>query len=84
VRLQWDPDHGPGGDPVARRAIQLGVRGESLRRFVDEWTVDIEDVSALVAEQRELRGERARLMTPRETVYAPTPAVAARLGLDAA
>jgi hypothetical protein len=84
VRLQWDPDHGPGGDPLARRAIQLGLRGESLRRFVDEWTVDIEDISALVTEQRELRGERARLMTPRETVYSPAPAVAARLGLDAA
>lgn len=83
VRLQWDPDHGPGGDPVTRRAIQLGLRGESLRRFVEEWTVDIEDVSALVAEQRELRDDRARLTTPRETVYAPAPATAARLGLSA-
>jgi hypothetical protein len=27
VRLQWDPDHGPAGDPLPRRAIQLGLRG---------------------------------------------------------
>ncbi len=27
VRLQWDPDHGPSGAPVERRAVQLGLRG---------------------------------------------------------
>ena len=26
VRLQWDPDHAPSGEPEARRAIQLGLR----------------------------------------------------------
>lgn len=31
VRLQWDPDHDPHGNPVARRAIQLGLRGRSKR-----------------------------------------------------
>src|SRR6185295_433401 len=31
VRLQWDPDHDPSGKPVERRAVQLGLRGESLR-----------------------------------------------------
>src|SRR4051794_28063887 len=30
VRLQWDPDHGPSGNPVERRAIQLGLRGAVL------------------------------------------------------
>jgi hypothetical protein len=79
VRLQWDPDHGPTGEPCERRAIQLGLRGEALRCLVEEWTVGVEDLSAFVAEQRELRHDRARLITPRETVY--TPAVAARLGL---
>src|SRR5690242_2664228 len=33
VRLQWDPDHDPSGAPLERRAIQLGLRGEMLRRF---------------------------------------------------
>src|SRR5690349_2623348 len=28
VRLQWDPDHDPHGRPLARRAIQLGLRGD--------------------------------------------------------
>lgn len=28
VRLQWDPDHEPGGESLPRRAIQLGLRNE--------------------------------------------------------
>jgi hypothetical protein len=80
VRLQRDPDYGPTGAPIDRRAIQLGMRGVALRRLDEEWTVDVEDVSALGAEQRELRREHLRLMTPRESVYVVgDSAVVARL-----
>ena len=70
VRLQWDPDHGPPGKPVERRAIQLGLRGEVLARYAREWLLGIEDVSDFVAEQR-ANAEAAyeRLVTPREDVY---------------
>jgi hypothetical protein len=33
VRLQWDPDHGPAGTKLERRAIQLGLRGPVLEAF---------------------------------------------------
>ncbi len=33
VRLQWDPDHGPSGGKLERRALQLGLRGEVLEAF---------------------------------------------------
>jgi hypothetical protein len=71
VRLQWDPDHDPSGHPLARRAIQLGLRGEALARYAGEWLVRIEDVSPLVARQREIvrGGDLDTLLTPRETVY---------------
>jgi hypothetical protein len=71
VRLQWDPDHGPDGAPLERRAIQLGLRGQALERFARDWTVDIEDVSPFVAEQRAIVEARewVKLMTPREDVY---------------
>jgi hypothetical protein len=84
VRLQWDPDHAPGGTPVERRAVQLGLRGATLRRYAEEWTVSIEDVSDFVAAQREhrLSGDHDRLVTPREEVYpVRDAAVAARLGV---
>jgi hypothetical protein len=71
IRLQWDPDHDPSGHPLARRAIQLGLRGEALARYAGEWLVRIEDVSPLVARQREIvrGGDLDTLLTPRETVY---------------
>ena len=36
VRLQWDPDHDPNGEKVERRALQLGLRGATLRRYAQE------------------------------------------------
>ncbi len=47
MRLQWDPDHGPTGGSLERRAIQLGLQGEALRRYSKEWLVDIKDITAL-------------------------------------
>jgi hypothetical protein len=82
VRLQWDPDHSPAGGPLARRAIQLGLRGDVLRRYATEWIVNIEDVSAFVAEQR-ANVSTERLVTPRERVYpVADPEVRRRLGID--
>ena len=34
VRLQWDPDHGPSGESLRRRAIQLGLRNEVSCKLV--------------------------------------------------
>ncbi len=85
VRLQWDPDHDPDGRPLERRAIQLGLRGDALRRFGREWIVRVDNVSAFVVEQREAlrtRGPGA-LVTPSERVHpVEDAAVAKRLGLD--
>jgi uncharacterized protein DUF4291 len=44
VRLQWDPDGDRSGAPVERRAIQLGLRGEALRRYARGWIVEIQDI----------------------------------------
>jgi hypothetical protein len=84
VRLQWDPDHGPRGEKLARRAIQLGLRGEILRRYATT-ALKIEDVTPLVLEGRRRieNGEIATLETPVERVYTPRNAqTAARLGLS--
>jgi Domain of unknown function (DUF4291) len=49
VRLQWDPDHDPAGNPVERRAIQLGLRGEVLARYANEWLLDLQDILEMIA-----------------------------------
>ena len=84
VRLQWDPDHGPGGAKLERRAVQLGLRGEFLRRYGREWIVAIEDISGFVEEQRAHAGAGSLddPVTPAEEVYpVAEAAVAARLGV---
>jgi len=89
VRLQWDPDHGPSGAPLKRRAIQLGLRGDALSHYAREWIVEIEDISAFVAAQKPIAiandgpASASTLVTPREFVYAVAdPAVAARIGVS--
>lgn len=85
VRLQWDPDHDPLGEPQERRAIQLGVRGSVLEKYSREWIVEIEDISSFVESQRQLviGGHLDQLVTPRETVFSiADTAVATRIGLD--
>jgi hypothetical protein len=85
VRLQWDPDHHPKGAKLERRAIQLGLRGEVLEAYGRREVVEVIDLSAFVAEQRErlAGGGVLALITPRERAYRPAdPAVAAWLRLD--
>ena len=84
VRLQFDPDHGPTGNPVERRAIQLGLRGDVLARYARGWLLGIEDISEFVAEQRaNARPPYDRLVTPREEVFPISdPEIVARLGLS--
>jgi hypothetical protein len=86
VRLQWDPDHGPSGAPVERRAVQLGLRGETLRNYARPWITRMEDVSAFCRDQhvRWRDGGDAALVTPREEPYPVTPTARAALGMDAA
>lgn len=70
VRLQWDPDHDPFGQKVERRAIQLGLRGDTIRRYGTEEIISITDISKLVADQRKnLSGDLSDLMVPIEHIY---------------
>ena len=73
VRLQWDPDHHPSGASLDRRAIQLGLRGETLEAFGQHELLEVIDLSEFVAEQRSrLRATGVNaLIMPRERVYRP-------------
>ncbi len=84
VRLQWDPDHDPLGRNLERRAIQLGLRGEMLRRYGQSDLVSIEDITPFVIEQRQhLKEGFAGLQTPFEQIYHPhSTAAAEAVGID--
>ena len=84
VRLQWDPDHGPSGEPLSRRVIQLGLRAEVLARYAKEWIISVEDITAFVHSQvpHVLSGNISSLITPVEMVYPVSDKTARVLGVD--
>ena len=52
VRIQWDPDHNPKGKKLERRAIQIGIKGDLLQKFNNEWIKEITDITDFVKEQK--------------------------------
>jgi hypothetical protein len=63
VRVQWDPERGPGLEVLGYRSLQVGIGG-SLSKTWLEWVVEIEDVTEMagrlreVVEQKRKEGEK--------------------------
>ena len=73
VRVQWDPERDLRLQPLEHRSLQLGLSGEAVHRYVDEWTVDIRDVTPLAHTIHALVTagalDEARAMLPDERLY---------------
>jgi hypothetical protein len=83
VLSQWDPDRGPSGAPLQRKAVQLGLRGAMLREYADYAIMRVEDVTPIVhAARPNARSPFLGLQTPRERVYVlGNPVAVAALGM---
>ncbi|SCF36849.1 protein of unknown function [Micromonospora echinospora] len=84
VRVQWDPERDLDLRPLPHRSLQVGLSGVAVDRYVDDWIVDIRDVTptAHAVRARLVEGDRAgaRSLLPDERPY-PLPAdVAAHIG----
>lgn len=87
VRLQWDPERDLLLRPLPYWSLQIGLSGEAVRRYLGEWIVGIEDITARVRTIHDLvqagRLDEAGERLPVERPY-PLPAdLAARIGADA-
>jgi hypothetical protein len=73
VRVQWDPERDWRlGVVPGVRSLQMGLCGEAVERYVSEWVVRIEDVTAVAREVKRAvdAGVRpARLPCDLERVY---------------
>ncbi|MBT2382034.1 DUF4291 domain-containing protein [Streptomyces sp. ISL-11] len=73
ARVQWDPERDLNLRPLPHRSLQLGLTGEAARRYADEWTVSITDITALAhrihAHVRDGDLDAARRLLPRERPY---------------
>lgn len=86
VRVQWDPERTIHGHALEQRAIQVGLSRQSVERYVNEWTLEIRDITPLIHSLRSLldagRAAEAQQRLPHERIYPTPPALAKRIGMD--
>jgi hypothetical protein len=65
VRVQWDPERDRWLDIVPGvRSIQIGLSGEAVRRYVEEWIVRFEDVTPLAVAAGKSAAARVQVALP--------------------
>lgn len=84
VRVQWDPERTLRLQPLPYRSLQVGLSGEAVHHYVDDWTVGITDVTATAHTIRDLlrTGDdaAAAALLPPEQPYPLPEHVAAVIG----
>ena len=87
VHVQWDPERSLRGAKLEHRSIQVGISRHRIERFVNEWIVGHEDITARVHKMRDFLTagsvDRARRLQPKERPYPVSDDIAARLGMEA-
>lgn len=83
VRVQWDPERDLLSRPLAHRAIQIGLGGEAVERYVSEWIRNITDMTVISRAIFDLihrnRIDEARTKIPTELPYPLDPIIEARI-----
>ncbi len=71
VYCQWDPDRNINGNAINRAAIQIGLKGSTLRDFLDAGICRIEDLTLQVIKWNEQRknGKLNSKVLPVEKLY---------------
>lgn len=87
VRVQWDPDRSPTMEPLEHRAIQVGLSGEAIQRYVHEWITKITDLTRFVHEAHEMVQEEQVIvytpLLPKETIYQISADIGNQIGITA-
>jgi hypothetical protein len=87
VRVQWDPERSLHLGALPFRSLQVGLSGEAVDRYVDEWTTDVTDVTPSVRAIHDLLragDERAATaLLPPERPYPLPPPIATIISASA-
>jgi hypothetical protein len=82
---QFDPVVYASYEDWLYRAIQVGLGGEAVQRYVEEWITQMTDITDFVHEVHELvragQREAYRSLLPQETLYPIPPEIAKCLGI---
>lgn len=73
ARVQWDPERDIDLHALPHRAIQVGITGIAVEKYVNEWITQIDDITTRVQHIRELvktgKREEALSLLPDEQPY---------------
>lgn len=71
IRCQWDPERDIDGNPLDYRSIQLGIRGNAVKKYVTEWITNITDITDYVhiLDSKRKNKEDISALLPCEQVY---------------
>ena len=84
VRIQWDPERDLHLQPQEHRAIQIGLSGEAVKLYANEWIQNITEVTGLATKIYSLldnnNTNEAKCMLPQEIDYPISDEIKAHLG----
>ncbi len=73
VVIQWDPERDIQLNKLDYRSIQIGIKNEAVEKYVNEWIVNITNITSECQHIKALvdKGEieRAKLLLPDEQIY---------------
>lgn len=73
VRIQWDPERDIYLQRLDYRSLQVGLSGEAVERYVNDWIVNITEITPLAEQIRTLiqskQFEQAIALLPKESPY---------------
>jgi hypothetical protein len=85
VRIQWDPDRDIFLQCHNYKAIQIGLSDEALRKYISEWIMDIEDVTAnckiIYNLLKDEKINQAKELLPNEIEYPLPEKIANKIGI---
>jgi hypothetical protein len=86
VHVQWDPERTLRGQPLDSRSIQVGLSRHVIDHYVDDWILDIEDLTPRVRKIHRLLTDgdpsKAKRLLPIERTYPLSEDLAKRIGAD--
>ncbi len=79
---QWDPERDLVGRRLDRQAIQIGIRGVVIRKYVSDYIISVEDVTPLAHEIGRVAKARGNTFpaVPEEQVYPISDELFLKLG----
>jgi hypothetical protein len=84
VRIQWDPERNCHFERLDYRSIQIGLSGDAAKRYVNNWTQAVIDITETVRELREcdvhLRQAASEEIASEERPYPISVSLAPQIG----